>query len=504
MPSRRGFCVATLCLTIACSVFAVTAPPAAAEITVVLSEARDQPTVQKFEVDLQLTFTDDLFNGDLEFVNLDIINSSYNGNPLTHFGLVQFQATAPFDDWQGGSQFGGPPGFESQVMLDAFASAMSSPETVLNGDPITIGTFTFNYQPLGLMEGDTVTLDVFGFDDGSGSRTTSVAFRNPADLLPRLVNPVFAPQSRTIVVSAVPEPFGILFLSAVSLPLIACRRRRQRSRVGVQASAARSLPSLTTAIAFLLLSMLASPTRADVLARFAFDGNNYTDDATNTLGANTGLNLSNDAPAIGGLTVTELLFSPGLDPSAALGFAANDFDNALGFSTDVNSDRDFSLADQTVFFRFSVAPGFAADLETFSFDSLKARGGNTTGARVTHTVFYDPAIDPAVDGLVGDLDFIVSRNHDHTGPGEAGAESTGGNFTAGRWSVDPIDLSSQTGLTGTHTIAIRSYASVGVDQDFGLDNLVLTGTVSAVPEPSTVFCITALSAGMLCRRKKRC
>ena len=165
-------------------------------------------------------------------------------------------------------------------------------------------------------------------------------------------------------------------------------------------------------------------------------------------------------------------------------FAANDYDGALGFSTDVNADRGFSTTDQTVYFRIDVTSGYALDLQSLEFESLKSRGNNATGSRVTHVVFFDPSGDPAIDGLLGDVDFLAARAHDHFDHGQPQAESTGGDFSTGRWQAGPIDLSSQTGLTGTHTIAIRSYSSDAQDRDFGIDSILLQGTVTAVPEPS--------------------
>lgn len=244
-----------------------------------------------------------------------------------------------------------------------------------------------------------------------------------------------------------------------------------------------------------------------MIAQFEFTGNDYADDAANTTGANTGLDLANSAATIGGVSVTDIMFSPLVDETAALGFAANDYDGALGLSTDVNSDRDFGTADQTIFFRFTVPVGSSVDLDELSFESLKTRGNNATGSRVTHTVFVNPLNNPAIDGLIGDSDFIVAVNHDHEAPPgpddePSDAESTGENFTTGRWQTT-INLTSQTNLTGTNTIAFRSYASEGLDRDFGLDTIVLRGTVTAVPEPSSCLFVAAMLCAPTIRRRRR-
>lgn len=245
--------------------------------------------------------------------------------------------------------------------------------------------------------------------------------------------------------------------------------------------------------------------RAEVIAQFDFDGNNYVVDTANPLGSNTGLQLSGDL-GLAGIAVTQLQFSPGLDPTAALGFGAADYNNALGFSTDVNNDRDFLTADQTVFFQVEVQSGFLLDLESFRFDTLKTRGTNTDDARLTYSVFLNPAGDPSVDGLIGDFDFLPNGNgaHDHFADGVAGAETTGPSFSTGRHAVGPIDLSANQNLTGTQTIAIRLYGSAGNgnDQDFGIDNLVLRGQVTAIPEPACTAVLLLGIAASTCRRRR--
>nr|WP_143548354.1 hypothetical protein [Rhodopirellula sp. SM50] len=215
--------------------------------------------------------------------------------------------------------------------------------------------------------------------------------------------------------------------------------------------------------------------------------------------------MSNSA-AVLGTNIGQLQFSPGLDPTAALGSWADHYDNALGFSTDVNSDRDFSTTDQTAFFQVDVQSGFLLDLESFSFETLKTRGTNTDDARLTYSVFLNPAGDPSVDGLVGDFDFVPSGNgaHDHFADGVPGAETTGPSFSTGRLAVGPIDLSANQNLTGTQTIAIRLYGSAGNgnDQDFGIDNLVLRGQVTAIPEPACTAVLLLGIAASTCRRRR--
>ena len=250
--------------------------------------------------------------------------------------------------------------------------------------------------------------------------------------------------------------------------------------------------------------------RAEIIARFDFEGNDYTANAANLSGANTNLNLTSSV-SVTGVTVGQLGFSPGLDATASLGFAADQFDNALGFSNDVNNDRSFISTNQAVFFRFDVEPGFTVDLESIQFDSLKTRGPQTEqGARVTYAVFVNPATDPAVTGLMTDFNFLSpsrSHTHFHDNDPPSSSGSRGASFSTGRLSVDPFDASAHQGLSGTNTIAIRLFSDedpdsvLDQDRDFGIDNLVLTGTVTAIPEPSVFSALFASVCCLACRRR---
>lgn len=198
-------------------------------MTLFLTTPRVTPTEQKFEVDLQLSFTADLIGGELQFVSLDVVNSNFNSQPLPSFELIDFQATIPFDSWQAGAQFGTDinPVLRSRLNLDSFASATSTPFAIANTDLVTVGTFTFNYQPLNLGEGDMITLDVTGVDDGSSTRTTSVVLREPgAPIFSSVgVNPMFAPGSQIVTLTAIPEPRSFAFLAFAMIGLIRQRRR---------------------------------------------------------------------------------------------------------------------------------------------------------------------------------------------------------------------------------------------------------------------------------------
>ncbi|MEL6105727.1 MAG: PEP-CTERM sorting domain-containing protein [Planctomycetota bacterium] len=182
----------------------------------------------------------DSVGDDLEFINIDMINSNVNGTPLDP-NRVQFQASTvdhDFAEWQGTEQFGATAGFENEISLDAFAG-IGTPYT-LTPAAFLVGTFTVDYSGLGLVNGDQVTLDITGVDMGLGSRSTSVAIFDPSTFVSVLVDPDFStsagPGARIFTLSSgppppppppvVPEPSS--FAIALSGILLLSARRRQR------------------------------------------------------------------------------------------------------------------------------------------------------------------------------------------------------------------------------------------------------------------------------------
>lgn len=224
-PLRHFRAISASRLGCLCAVVLLIVSHASAEVTAFLSKPRDTPLQAKFEVDLQLQFSPDLVGGEVELLNLDVINSRVNGTPFTFFNLVKFQASLPFDAWAVDTEFGSDTGFESQMIINAFGNTSSMPFAIADTDPVSIGTFTFNYGPLGLQPGDQITLDVTGIDEGNVSRTTSVAITEPGMTVPRLFNPIFSPGLRTVTISAVPEPGSLALVLFASLGLIRPRHR---------------------------------------------------------------------------------------------------------------------------------------------------------------------------------------------------------------------------------------------------------------------------------------
>ena len=117
------------------------------------------------------------------------------------------------------------------IFLDAFANAPPVPFPVTDTNPFRVGTFTFDYGGLGLQLGDSVTLDIFGRDDGSATRTTALAVRPPGSAMTIQINPDFAtpPGSARSVftITVIPERGSPIVLAMICV-LVGTRRRTRR------------------------------------------------------------------------------------------------------------------------------------------------------------------------------------------------------------------------------------------------------------------------------------
>lgn len=190
-----------------------------------------------FEVDFFVAAMADIVGDQLDFINLDVVNTSVNSVPVTDFDRVEFSAVGEFAPWQGTEQFGQTVGFESVVSLDAFTPGATS-VTFNDTTPTQVGTFLFDYSGLGLGVGDQVTLDISGANDGTLTRTTSGAVFDTMTLISELQDFDFStslgPDSRTFTImnggggGVIPEPNAIMLvlLSGATLSL---RRSRRRS-----------------------------------------------------------------------------------------------------------------------------------------------------------------------------------------------------------------------------------------------------------------------------------
>ncbi len=226
---------ATVLLLILLNHCVLSVAAARAEVVGYLTSAREAGA-NHFETDLFLFGSADRVGSVIEWINLDIANSTVAGQPLTEYSRVVFGASPAFQPWAAGESFGsGDPGFESQISLDSFAPS-AAPYPIDDTDPFRIGTFRFDYAGIVLQPGETIRLDIAGRDDGTPSQTTSIAVRG-TDQVTRLFDlPFESPFGSSVAEfsdpTVIPEP-GVAVWLTVVLGVAWCgRRRRSRSWFG--------------------------------------------------------------------------------------------------------------------------------------------------------------------------------------------------------------------------------------------------------------------------------
>lgn len=226
---RNPLLKASLTALLVCEFCLLQTGTSQAEIVAFLTEARPAGG-ERFESDLVMSGTAGMIGDTVELINLDVFFTTVNAAPLTDFTKVRFDAASRFLPWQDDQQFGMTPGFESVVVLDSFATVSAEPFTITDTDPFTIGTLTFDYSSFGLQEGDTIRLDILGRNDGSQTRTTSVAIRPSGSALTTLVDPDFSTpagsEQSLFTITAIPEPGAGMFLAALGVAVCARRRRK--------------------------------------------------------------------------------------------------------------------------------------------------------------------------------------------------------------------------------------------------------------------------------------
>ncbi len=222
-----------LLVTTAASCFA-----GVAGVTGLLSDFRHDAVSQTLEIDLSLAFDNSLQGQLFELLDLDIIETKLNNRPFERFSLFEFATASPFSDWYDGTLFqdlGTPPtGLETRLLL---YSPVGNSFTIVDTQPVLFGTLTLNYGPLGLKDGDSITIDLAGaeFPDpnnpAQNTRTTALFLQTPdPNTDGDFYLPAFSPRNRTFVLGGgpvvIPEPTsGSIFLLAVGAGLLARRRK---------------------------------------------------------------------------------------------------------------------------------------------------------------------------------------------------------------------------------------------------------------------------------------
>lgn len=213
-----------------------------------------------------------------------------------------------------------------------------------------------------------------------------------------------------------------------------------------------------------------SQSQATVIASYAFTGGSPTS-------SDTELNST-----AGNFTVTQ--------PSGTAG--------DLGFSTTSNNAfaRSLAITGTTVaaavtygnFFSFAATPGsgYELNLTTLTFDSIHNNTSGTAGTP-NGTVTMNFFIRSSVDAYAANVGSVFSQAYNTT--------------TTGR-SVDLTGASFQN-LSSAVTFRLYVYESTDVSTNQGArwDNVVLNGSVAAVPEPSAAL-LGGLGGLLLLRRRR--
>ncbi len=197
-------------------------------------------------------------------------------------------------------------------------------------------------------------------------------------------------------------------------------------------------------------------------------------------------NLGNEAsePAVNvapGITAFDLVRGAGLTAGGASGTTANTFQSLSWGGTD---------ADDYLSFSFSVSVGNLVDLETLTLNSLSTGAG------------------PGTLGLFYSGDSFVTSLYTFNQSG------SNANITTG----NSIDLATLTNLSGIVEFRIREIGDSRADNsgvtsnggafrisNFGASPMTLSGSITAVPEPSSLACLGLLKmvgAGVVRRRKQ--
>lgn len=142
-------------------------------------------------------------------------------------------------------------------------------------------------------------------------------------------------------------------------------------------------------------------------------------------------------------------------------------------------------------FTLTIADGYTMDLTSLSFNL----GGTNTTAD-TYTV--NAALRTSIDSL-NNVGNTVTSSFGNTGGGA-------GSFTLFPKSIDLSSVGSLQGLSGTTTFYLHFWDSVDTqNMSMRINNIVLEGTVTSIPEPSSAAIgaglVVVVAAGL--RRRRR-
>lgn len=214
-----------------------------------------------------------------------------------------------------------------------------------------------------------------------------------------------------------------------------------------------------------------------VLARYNFDA-----DTTNSAGAaNITVSSFTGGP---GLTEVAHVTTDGQPPGSWYG-------ENWSTSNDATAVRD---SDLYAWFRVTVDSGMTMSLTNLSFD-VKPHGSGPRSVLVDVIQVGGP--------IAGNLLGNVFYHTDQSQTGELDPASTsGGASTRKVWETANFGSSSFTNLTGTYEIRIFGYNAPQSDREALIDNIILQGTVTAIPEPSAFLLCGLGSLALMARRAR--
>ena len=167
-------------------------------------------------------------------------------------------------------------------------------------------------------------------------------------------------------------------------------------------------------------------------------------------------------------------------------------DMAFIFSDDTDSTLAAAITNGDYWeFTITVNAGFTMDLTQLSFDHLTSGDGGVPGGTYPYTGNLSTFVNNFTAG-----DVLSTSTQTLNAANGATSELLGS---------DAVDLSTYQNITGTTTFRVYAYddSPNTIDQPvLRLDNLLVTGTVTAVPEPTSNALLGLASLAMILRRRR--
>jgi hypothetical protein len=247
-------------------------------------------------------------------------------------------------------------------------------------------------------------------------------------------------------------------------------------------------PTRTLGASLALLALAATTASADVIVNFAMTADGAA--------LNSALNV-NPTTTISNVTATGLVNQ--LGNATTNSFTYNGGTDRVSSWALLNSSASTTFAGAVVngdYITFSITPGAGYQLDLTSITFQVASGSSST---TSNRAFY--LVSESQPANFTSSSTVLSTDRTAFGGGTIPLQ-------AGAGAIDTVpkdytvDLTSFTGITTTQYF--RFYLQAGVSQALTFDDIVVNGTVSAVPEPSTYASLAGLIAlGLVASRRRK-